>query len=183
MEDPHQVVAYAAFLVARGVVAGTLSKHLSTLRKVLAWRASHTTDPTAHNKLQAVIAWVDVLLKQCMHVATPSNSNLQQTKLPHARDVLQWQLKVYQYADGQLANDITKWGKMFRHETVKACQDAALLGMCFGHLPPPRLRCIETALHPDHVQTSGGCLDPECRWVACSLGPVGQWQCWARQHH
>lgn len=164
MEDPHNLVAYAAFMIARKVVNTTLSKHVVTIKKVLVWRASMEKDASQHTRLQAVMDWVDIFHKQCHNVALPSTSNAQRVGLPHAKDVLKWQMRVDKDANEMLAADIKQKGKMFRRASAIKCQDAALLGMMFGHLPPPRLMCLRTMLHPDKVLfAGGGCLEKDCR--------------------
>lgn len=162
MEDPHNIAAFGAFLVAREVVSTTLSKHMTSIRKVLVWRASLPMDVDHRAKLQAAIAWLDVLHKQCHNAALPSTARLQQTKLPHAREVMSFQVQVEKLASMLQAEDITVYGSLHRKQTAKATQDAALLSMLVGYLPPIRLSCARTCLHPDHV-VEGGCMDEECR--------------------
>jgi len=142
VEDPHNAAAYASFLVARDVNSNTLAHQIKSLRKVVSWRASKGASVAEYSRLQAVTQWFDKLLKQCTHAARPSPSPMQRTKLPHAKDVLKWQLTVEEAADELLAVDLTKHGDMKRRETIKASQDAACLALCFGYLPTPRLSCI-----------------------------------------
>jgi len=142
LEDPHNVAAYASFLVARKVVSTTLVRHVAAIRKVLAWRASLGGSSRAHAVLQEVLKWTDKLQRQCQHAATPPVSNMQRTKLPHAREVLKWQLVVQHEADSLLAEDLQRKGALDRQETARAVQDAAFLDMSFGYLPTPRLACL-----------------------------------------
>lgn len=163
MEDPHNLARYAAFLVARQVKASTLAGHVTTIKKVLTWWASRGAEERQYIKLQAVIKWVEVFSRQCKNVAVPPTHTLQRVNLPSAKQVMIWQLQVDGHADRMLAEDVKRHGRMYRQETAKACQDSALLAICFGHLPPARLQCIRTAVHPDHALASGGCMDPDCR--------------------
>lgn len=163
LEDPHHVAGFAAFLVARGVAASTLVKHICTIRKVLVWRQSLAKDAAQAAKLLAVIRWVDVLQKQCPNAAMPSQAPLQHSKLPHAKEVLALGLRVEKLAAQMAAADITRWGQLTRPATAQALQDAAQLAMMSGYLPPLRLGCVRSCLHPDGVQPSGGCMDTDCR--------------------
>ena len=163
MEDPHNVAKFCSFLVARGVVSTTLAKHISAIRKVLAWRSSLAQPTSRHARLQAVIRWVDVLHKQSHNAGAPSRSVVHRSNLPTAKEVLGFQLQVEKLASQLLAEDTMKWGGMHRQVTYKAAQDSAMLALCFGYLPPLRLGCIRTCLHPDFVMESGGCLEEECR--------------------
>lgn len=158
------VAEYAAFLVARQVVASTMQKNLAVLRKLLSWRMTLVdARELAARRLHAVGNWLDVLMKQGPNAALPNQGHMQRTKLPHARDVLKWQLKVEEATDSLLAKDIALNGKIVRHSTACASQDAAFLALAFGYLPTPRLMCIRTCLHPDRVIDWGGCLDTDCR--------------------
>lgn len=152
MEDPHSVAAYAAFLVARKVVSSTLVRHVAAIKKVLAWRSTLGGTQHAHARLEAVIKWTDALQRQCQHAAPPPMAHLQRTRLPHARDVLAWQLAVQEHADAELAADLLRHGRIQRVKTLRACHDAAMLDMMYGYLPPPRLSCIR------YVWTSEECV-------------------------
>lgn len=175
LEDPHHVASFASFLVARKVVSSTLIKHLSTIRKVLVWRQSQATDAAVAIRLQAVLTWLEVLQKQCHNAAMPSQAPAMHHNLPHAKEVIAWQLRVEEAAAQAMAFDIGKFGKMFRASTARACMDAAQLAMMFGYLPPLRLGCVRTALHPDHVQASGGCMDEECKMGSTCQGNRLTW--------
>lgn len=131
----------------------------------MAWRQTLGGTAEQHAKLEAVIEWLDVFHKQCHNVALPSTANLQKTKLPHAREVLLWQLQVERFAEQEHATDIKRFGKMHRHATAVASQEAAMMAMMFGYLPPLRLACVRSLLHPDQVLASGGCMDEDCRCV------------------
>ena len=85
------------------------------------------------------------------------------SKLPHAKDFMAFQLLVEAEADQLLAEDIQLFGKMSRHKTALACLNAAMLALMAGYLPPPRLAALRSTCHPDHVLTSGGCMDEDCR--------------------
>jgi hypothetical protein len=175
LEDPHHVASFASFLVARGVAVSTLVKHINTIRKVLVWRQSLAKEAAQAAKLLAVIGWVDVLQRQCPNAALPSQAALLHSKLPHAKEVLAWGLKVEKLAAQMAAADITRWGQLTRPATAKAVQDAAQLAMMFGYLPPLRLACVRTCLHPDCVQPSGGCMDTECRQGSSCKGNRLEW--------
>lgn len=162
MEDPHMVAKFVAFLVARGIVSSTMVKHVGNIRKVLVWRAGLGVTADEHNHLQALLYWVDVLNKQCTNLVVPSRAQHAMTNLPSAKEVVVWQLEVLQHSSLMLAHDINTHGTMHRHKTALASQDAAMLAMCFGFLPPLRLACVRTCLHPDFVQEHGGCMDLDC---------------------
>lgn len=136
------MAAYAAFLVARKVVSSTLTRNIQAIRKVLCWRASLGQTHDNHTRLQAVLTWIDALSRQCQHATTPPLSPLQRTKLPHAKDVLKWQLQVERESDELLLHDLQTRGTVYRPKTARACQDTAFLSLAFGYLPPPRLLCI-----------------------------------------
>lgn len=163
VEDPHNIAEYCSFLVARAVVTSTLSKHVTGLRKLVAWRASLGQEATNHARLQAVLQWIDTLHKQCPNATLPPRSALMRTNLPHAREFLALQLKVEAVADKLMAEDIQLYGVMKRSKTAMACQDAALLAMMAGYLPPPRLAALRSTCHPDHILQIGGCMDEDCR--------------------
>lgn len=74
-----------------------------------------------------------------------------------------------------MAYDISKWGKMYRHDTMVAAQNAAMLGTMVGYLPPARLGFIRSCLHPNHVHSSGGCMDGECKLGASCKGNRIEW--------
>lgn len=163
IEDPHNVVSYAGFLVARGVNQTTLRGHMANIHKVLVWRTS--LGGAAHHiqQLERVDGWWEAFFSQCGNLAPPSTSRLQRTKLPHAREVIRLQVKVEATARDMLAEDIRQRGAAFRRNTYRALLEAAILALMFGHLPPVRLACIRSCLHPDHVLPSGGCMDEGCR--------------------
>lgn len=142
LEDPHNIAAFVAFLVARQVQSTTIVGHVGALRRVVCWRASKGMSDAAYGRLQAVIKWIDTLQRQCSNVGLPSQSPLQRTKLPHAREVLRWQLRMEAALDSLLAEDIERHGRMTRMATIKASQDVAFCELAFGHLPTPRLSCI-----------------------------------------
>ncbi len=162
-EDPHNIAAFCSFLVARAVVTSTLSKHITCLRKLVAWRCSLGQGAVHHAKLQAVLHWIDTLQRQCPNATLPSKAALMRTNLPHAKAFIAFQLKVEAEADRLLAEDIKMYGTMKRPNTAVACQDAALLAMMAGYLPPPRLAALRTTCHPDHIPQPGGCMDEDCR--------------------
>lgn len=155
---------YASFLVARQVAASTMQKNLAVLRKLLCWRIA-VMDATAAGsaRLQAVDAWMDKLMRQAPNAALPCQGPMARTKLPHAREVLKWQLQVDEGADALLAEDKDRHGKLYRTQTARALQDSAFLAVAFGYLPTPRLACIRSCCHPDHVSEDGGCMDDSCR--------------------
>jgi len=159
-EDPHNIAAYACFLVARKVVNTTLSKHVTALRKLVAWRCSLTPRSAI---LQAALRWVNTFQAQCHNIGLPSKAALKRTNLPHAKEVMALQIKVEALADRLMAQDIQRYGKLFRRDTAIACLNAARLAMMAGYLPPLRLTAVRTLCHPDHVKQSGGCMDEECR--------------------
>lgn len=163
LEDPHNVARYAAFLVARQVANTTLSNRVSEIRKVLAWRASAAETVSQQQRLQAVLKWVDFLHRQCPNVSLPSPALHNRTNLPTASQVIGWQLKVEAHARQLLTEDTELHGKMYRSDTCRAAQDAAMLALSFGYLPPLRLSCIRTCVHPDFVASSGGCCESSCR--------------------
>ena len=166
MEDPEGIASFAAFLVARDVNADTLTKHVSAIRKVLTWRASRGGMTAAqHHLLTAVINWVATLQSQCQYAARPPMSNMRRAELPSAREVLRWQLQIEGAASQMLAQDVRQQGRMYRQATAVASLNAAFLGLAFGYLPPPRLACLRTCLHPDYVEDAGGCIDEACRQV------------------
>ena len=125
------------------------------------WRASLGGEATQASMLQEVLQWVDILNKQSPNIAQPSKAPLQRVNLPTARDVIKFQLDVMAHSTTMTAQDINKWGQMTRQKTAQACQDTAMMCLAFGFLPPLRLGCIRSCLHPDHVEQ--GCLDTECR--------------------
>jgi hypothetical protein len=163
MEDPHKIASFVAFLVAREVVSSTITKHLTHIKKVLVWRSSLGGRVEDLTRLQHVIEWVDILHKQSPNIALPPRGVLQRVNLPSAKEVLKFQLDVLEHSTSMTAEDVNKWAKMTRPKTAQACQDSAMMAMAFGFLPPLRLGCIRTCLHPDHVQPQGGCEDDECR--------------------
>lgn len=173
LEDPHMVVKFVAFLVARGVVATTLAKHVSHIRKVLVWRGSLGISMQDHSHITAVIQWVDVLHKQCHNLVTPSPTHHVRSNLPSAKEVVHWQIKVLDHSCLLLAEDIYNKGTLHRRSTALATQDAAMLALCFGFLPPLRLSCVRTCLHPDAVLELGGCIHEECRCERCKTSDVG----------
>ena len=61
LEDPHLVVKYVAFLLARQVGANTMTKHLTHIKKVLVWRASLGGAEEQATTMQALLEWVEVL--------------------------------------------------------------------------------------------------------------------------
>lgn len=94
MEDPHKVAKYCTFLKDRGTVSTTISKQLTSIRKVLAWRASVGGEASHHRELQEVIKWVDLFHEQVPNVAMPSRAKLQRSNLPKAKEVLALQKQV-----------------------------------------------------------------------------------------
>jgi hypothetical protein len=162
VEDPHMVVRFVSFSIARGVVAGTVIKHISNIRKALAWRASRGGDIVTSNHRQAVAAWLDVVQRQVKNVAQPSQQPARIANLPSAANVLRWQVKVEEIAIEERAKDIAEWGTMTRTDAATATQNAAQLALMFGYLPPLRLACIRTCLHPDAVAAGTMCSDAEC---------------------
>jgi hypothetical protein len=105
-------------------------------------------------------------------VALPSPANIQRTKLPHAKEVLSLQLQVQKRAKQLADADIAKHGKPHRLETHKALQESAMCSLMYGFLPPLRLACVRTLIHPSRIvppakdgeaQLLGGCLEPDCR--------------------
>lgn len=150
-------------MVARGVVSSTLGKHVSALRKLVAWRCSLGQLASHHAKLQAVLTWMDTLHKQCHNACLPSKAALMKTNLPHAKEFIAFQLNVEAQADKLLSEDTKMHGTMNRHKTAIACQDAALLALMAGYLPPPRLAALRSLCHPDSVMSEGGCMDDDCR--------------------
>lgn len=163
MEDPHKIAAFVAFLVARGVVSSTVSKHITHIKKILAWRASLGGSVASASLLTDVMDWLDILHKQCPNIALPPKGHAQRIDLPPAKDVLKFQLSVIEHSTSMASEDIARWGRMTRATTARACQDTAMMALSFGFLPPLRLGCIRSCLHPDHVRASGGCQDNECR--------------------
>lgn len=161
------MAAFASFLVARKVVVATLTKHLCTIKKVLVWRQSIAQDVALAVRLQAVLTWLEVLQKQSSNAAQPSTTPLQHSKLPHAKEVIAFQLQVEEHAATLTAAEVHEAGKLFRPSTATACQDAAQLALMFGYVPPLRLACIRSCLHPDAVQPSGGCMDEQCKKSSC----------------
>lgn len=162
-EEPNNIAAYGSFLVARGVVSSTLGKHISALRKLVAWRCSQGQLAVHHAKLQAVLTWMDALHKQSHNACLPSKAGVMKTNLPHAKDFIAFQLGVEAQADKMLSEDTHTHGTMMRRKTAVACQDAALLALMAGYLPPPRLAALRSLCHPDSVWSEGGCMDDDCR--------------------
>lgn len=160
MEEPTNIANFMSFLQARGVTTLTVDKHITQIRKVLVWRSTLGASAAQHARLQEVIGWVDILHAQSAHIGHPSRVLEHDASLPQAKDVLQFQLKVIQHSTHMLAYDIAKWGKMQRQATAEACQDTAMACLAFGFLPPLRLGCIRSCLHPLHV--GQGCTDQEC---------------------
>lgn len=85
------------------------------------------------------------------------------TNLPHAKDFMAFQLRVEAEADKLLSEDTKMYGTMKRHKTTVACQNAALLALMAGYLPPPRLAALRSLCHPNNVMSQGGCMDDDCR--------------------
>lgn len=85
---------YCTFLKDRGTVSTTISKQLTSIRKVLAWRASVGGEASHHRELQEVIKWVDLFHEQMPNVAMPSRAKLQRSNLPKAKEVLALQKQV-----------------------------------------------------------------------------------------
>jgi hypothetical protein len=175
LENPHKIAAFVAFLVARGVVSTTITKHITHIKKVLVWRASLGGPLPAVSLLKEVMEWVDIMHKQCPNIALPSRGPAQRINLPTATEVLKFQLAVMDHSQTMLAEDISKWQGMKRAKTAQACQDSAMMSLAFGFLPPLRLGCIRSCLHPDHVQDSGGCQDAECRQGPSCKGNRLEW--------
>lgn len=161
MEDPNNIANFMSFLQARGVASPTIDKHITNVRKVLVWRSSLGGPAAEHARLQEVIGWVDILHAQSAHIGHPSRALEARTDLPHATEVLRFQLKVIKHSTEMLAYDIRKWGCMTRRDTAEACQDTAMACLAFGFLPPLRLGCIRSCFHPLH--TGDGCTDEQCR--------------------
>lgn len=95
-------------------------------------------------------------------VANPSTRGLKRRSLPHAKDVVAWQLKVEHHAQSSFTMDLEAYGKMTM-VVARAYRDAAMLAMMFGYLPPLRLSCVRTCYHPDFVGFGMRCMEEGCR--------------------
>jgi hypothetical protein len=88
-----------------------------------------------------------------MSVAPPSVAG----RLMDAQDMLAFSVRVEEEA--LMLWDLCKCDPVAtRKELVDAAcgvQDAVILGLCFAHLPPPRISCIISTLMPDY---DGPCM-------------------------
>jgi len=152
--------------VARGCASNTLEKHACNVRKVLLFRKA-TLGANLGPQLDRVLQWLDSLRRQLKYVAGPGHGPTARAMLPHASLVIRWQLLVEAHADSLHEVDLREHGRLYKYATCVALGDAAQLAMMFGYLPPLRLACVRTLLHPDYVHTPGPqgtfCTDPECK--------------------
>ena len=170
--DPMVYSHYISFHVARGVGCPYLRKTLSHSRKVVAWLAS--TRPHLKEHFTRVEHWLEVLSRQAPFAAP---SNRRAYNLPSAKDILLFQagvegLATSMWEDWLLHSDPSQPVTMpMMH--AKVCMDAALLGLMFGYVPPVRLACIRTCIHPSHV--GGPCLDTDCATPHTCKGNRLEW--------
>lgn len=108
--------------------------------------------------------WLGVLHAQSPGIASPSAGKMSRRRLPHAGEVVAWQLGVEQHARTTYTWELENHGTMLV-KGAKAYQDAAMMAMMFGYLPPLRLACIRTCRHPDFCGFGAQCMEADCRRV------------------
>lgn len=157
--------------VARGCSNTYLEKLTCNIGKVLLFRRAETRDSnltfTRSAHIDRVLEWLDSLRRQLKYVTTPSQGPSMRAALPHASLVIRWQLLVESRADSLWAADMRRFRRLHTEAAALALSDAAQLAIMFGYLPPLRLACVRTLLHPDYVDVPGPegvyCTDPECK--------------------
>jgi hypothetical protein len=120
--------------------------------------------PSHMRRMQHVMKWVDGLAAQSSNLGLASTATTLRSKLPKAKQMINFQLKVSAHAKALEEEDKARYGKPHRMETLKASADRARVALMFGFLPPMRLKCVRTLLHPSAPASATGlCQEAGCR--------------------